>query len=204
MKLFFLPAKSKTDIKSTIEKIDLSKLNGKIGLVTTVQYLDQVKKYQSLIPHSIFAGQILGCNVSQPYSILKQVDCFLYIGSGDFHPIELLKLKKPVFVLNPETQKFKELDQKVLTDYEKSVRGKQLKFLNANKIGILISLKPHQKNLKVALELKKKLGDKAYLFLCSNFSDFEAENFREMDIFVNTACPRIDSKNIINLVDLPK
>ena len=32
----------------------------------------------------------------------------------------------------------------------------------------------------------------------------ELENFREIDYWVNTACQRIEGKNIINLEDLPK
>ena len=43
MKVFFIPAKSKTNINEAVKNLDFGRLNGRIGLVTTVQYLDQVK-----------------------------------------------------------------------------------------------------------------------------------------------------------------
>ena len=38
----------------------------------------------------------------------------------------------------------------------------------------------------------------------NTLNELELENFRKVDIWINTACPRIEGKNIINLEDLPK
>jgi len=50
--------------------------------------------------------------------------------------------------------------------------------------------------------LQKKLPN-SYIFIFNNFNENELENFPNIDFWINTACPRIDSKNIINLENLP-
>jgi 2-(3-amino-3-carboxypropyl)histidine synthase len=76
-----------------------------------------------------------------------------------------------------------------------------LKFLNAEKIGILVSTKPGQENLKKALSLKLK-NKKSYLFLSNNIDIREFENFG-INSWVNTACPRMDfDSGVINLRNL--
>ena len=52
-------------------------------------------------------------------------------------------------------------------------------------------------------ELRKKLKN-SYVFICDNIDEGEFENFPGIDIWINTACPRIDGKNIINAEDLPR
>jgi len=203
MKVFFIPAKAKTDIKQAITSLDLNKMKGKIGLVTTIQYLHQVKNLD--IPNSIFIGQILGCNTSKAEKLASQVDCFLYIGSGEFHPLEvLLKIGKPTFTLNPETNQFSQLDPKILEMSEKKLKGKLIKFYSAETIGILVTKKPLQKDLISALKLKKQLNKKSYIFFFDNLNELDLENFPNIDFWVNTACPRIESKNIINISSIPE
>ena len=52
---------------------------------------------------------------------------------------------------------------------------------------------------------KEHFKDKqCYIFLCNTLSQYEFDNFPDIDIWVNTACPRIEGKNIINASDLPK
>ena len=76
-----------------------------------------------------------------------------------------------------------------------------LKFLNAEKVGILISTKPGQENLKKALSLKLK-NKKSYLFISNNIDINEFENFG-INSWVNTACPRLDfDSSVINLRNL--
>src|SRR3990167_837838 len=203
MKVFFIPAKSKTNINEAVKNLDFGRLNGRIGLVTTVQYLDQVKNLD--LPRSKFVGQIIGCNSSQPEKYASEIDCFLYIGSGDFHPLEvLLKIGKPTFIFNPETNQFSQLDPKILEISEKKLKGKLIKFYSAETIGILVTKKPLQKDLISALKLKKQLNKKSYIFFFDNLNELDLENFPNIDFWVNTACPRIESKNIINISSIPE
>lgn len=198
MKTIFIPVLSKGSIKSLISKV---KIEGKVGIVSSIQYLEQAKEASKLLKNSMFAGQVLGCNVNLPKK--AKVDAFLYIGSAYFHPIFLaVKTNKPVYILNPITEKFSKVDEKEIERYKKRLKGKVLKFLSSENKGILVSVKPFQQKFKEALELKKKLN--AHIFLVNTLDVDNLENFPDIDCWINTACPRIEGKNIINLGDIPK
>lgn len=208
MKTLFISAKSNIDISPVLEKV---KLKGKIGLVSTVQYLPQLDKARGYLKDSVIAGQVLGCTANSAVRIKDEVDVFLYIGSGEFHPIKIFRdTKKPVYIANPETNRFYKLDEKELVKYERRKKGNLIKFYNAKKVGILVSLKPGQYHPKRYLNLKGKMdmvknfkADKEYYtFLFDTLDERWLENFPEIECWVNTACPRIEWKNIINIADL--
>ena len=220
MKLMFIEARYKNLI--SIEKHVL-KLPKSIGLVTTVQFIGQVKKVKSQLEkegkkvflgkgkHTRYKGQILGCDVRAAVSVEKKVDAFLYIGSGLFHPVAIsLKTKKHVFTFNPLTKKFGKVDIKKADRINKRKKGALIKFLSSKEIGVIVTTKPGQEQLKKAFELKNKFKHKNFYFLIFDTIDFgQLENFPFIECFVNTACPRIaldDSikinKAIINLEDI--
>lgn len=176
MKTYFLPAKVNVKIK---------KIKGDFEVVTTTQFYDSVKKvYPS-------AKKILGCDTK---NITGKKD-FLFIGSGEFHPLALAKFKKNVTIYNPTTNKIKKFNY---TPYLKRQKGKLAKFLMSKKIGILVSTKPGQYNLKIAQKLSKRY--KAKIFITDEIRDLE--NFPEIEFWVNTACPRIQMKNVIHFLEL--
>ena len=220
MKLMFVEARYKK--KVTMSK-HISKLPSKIGLITTVQFIGQIKEVKSELEkcekkvflgkgnHTIYSGQVLGCDVDAAVSIEKKVDAFLYIGSGLFHPIAIsLKTKKQVFTFNPLTEKFSKIDRKEAEKINKRKKGALIKFLSSKEVGVVVTTKPGQKQLKEAFELKNKFKDKNFYFLIFDTIDFnQLENFPFVECFVNTACPRIAlddsiniSKSIINLKDI--
>jgi len=64
--------------------------------------------------------------------------------------------------------------------------------LNSKEVGVLVSTKPGQNQIKKAYELERKYPDKNFYFLLFDTIDFtELENFPFIECFVNTACPRI-------------
>ena len=141
--------------------------------------------------------QILGC--SKP-NFSKNTQAVLLITDGKFHGISLaLQAKLPIYILyKNKLTKISEQDIEIL---EKKQKTSYLKFLNADKIGILISTKPGQQNLKKALETKNKIKNKkSYLFISNNIDVNEFENFG-LNSWLNTACPRLDmeSNKIINV-----
>lgn len=166
--------------KSLIKKIKIKNFK----VVATIQYLEQIKQY---FPK---AKQILGC------SKLKKANTYLYIGTGKFHPLRLTKYAKEVYILNPETEQFYKLRKK-------PEKTKLAKFYSANNYGILVSTKPGQYKLNQAIKIKNKLKKPAYIFLTDNINTLEFENFPQINCWINTACPRIEHKKIINLEDLP-
>jgi 2-(3-amino-3-carboxypropyl)histidine synthase len=198
MKVMFIEAKSKEDITEVINKF---KEKGKIGLVSSVQYLNQLGKAQKLIPNSIIAGQVLGCKTINAIKIKKDVDKFLYIGSAYFHPIKIaIDTNKEVYIANPLTNEISKINEKEIQDFKNRIKGRQAKYLMSKNPAFIVSTKPGQNKLKVILNRKEKYP----IFICNNLDLNELENFSEIDYWINTACNRIEGKNIINLEDLPK
>lgn len=204
MKVLNLHARALTDIKLSDEAI--KQLPEKIGLVTTIQHLSKLDDVQKQLPGSVKGGQVLGCDVSAAEKIKSKVNTFLFIGSGVFHPIAVaLKTKKPVFCWNPFSKVLKQLDKKDIESYERKNKASLVKFLSCDQVGILVSTKPGQYNMKQALELKKRADKEYYIFQFDTLNPVELENFPFIQCWVNTACPRIaDEKvNIINISDIP-
>ncbi|MCX6711847.1 MAG: diphthamide synthesis protein [Candidatus Woesearchaeota archaeon] len=199
MKILHIPATLELDLN----EIKNIKLQGKIGLVTTIQYSHHLKNINKIIKNSIIVGYILGCDISNAKKIANKIDSFLFIGTGKFHPIKLAsELNKPVYIFNPETNNLYQVSQQEINEVKSRKKGSYIKYLNAEKIGLLISLKPGQYNLNKALQFKKKSKKQSYLFLFNTLNTLELENFPQIQSWVNTACPRIEYKNIINIEDL--
>ena len=53
------------------------------------------------------------------------------------------------------------------------------------------------------LKLRKEIKD-SYIFIDNTFNLSTLEDFSDIDIWINTACLRIEDKSIINMEDLPK
>jgi len=122
MKAIFIH--SKYTGKVDLSKIELDKLPDKLGLVTTTQFLGkttEIKQYLENNGKEVFIeegkqrneGQLLGCDVGAAIKIHDKVDAFLYIGSGEFHPLGVaMNTKKEVFTFNPVSSVFSKLDEK--------------------------------------------------------------------------------------------
>jgi 2-(3-amino-3-carboxypropyl)histidine synthase len=220
METMFIEARSELDIVPPQKNLDL--LPKTIGLVTTVQHVHKIAELKTLLEkggkkvhllkgsHSKYDGQALGCDL---FSLKpsKDIEAFLYIGTGEFHPKQLLMLeKKPVFIYNPESKRFYQLDKKEIEQLEKCKKGALLRFHSSSKIGVLITIKPGQQNLAAALKLKEKYKDKEFFFLIADTFDFGSlENFPFIECYVNTACPRIGydehenlGKPVVNIADI--
>lgn len=199
--------REKFDIKPLLKKIDLKE--NRIGLISTLQFIDSLEEVKEFLEKSgkvvrigkgrNYHGQILGCDISSAKSIEKNVDAFLYIGSGNFHPLGLaLKTEKPVYFLNIEKNKLenlKELKEKFLKQRYAAIALAK----DAKTFGILVSVKPGQMNLKLAKEIKNKLesdGKKAYILAFNEIKPEKLEGF-DLDCYINTACPRIAIDNRI-------
>src|SRR3989344_1103763 len=207
MKTIFVHAKSKLDIMPAVRKV---KADRKFGIVTTVQHLGKMKEVLALFPKSIIGGQVLGCDVSVAERIKSKVDAFLFIGSGRFHPLQIAYATgKDVYCADPYNDTVKVITSKDVEQWRKRTQGTFLKFLSASRIGILVSVKSGQGNMKEAEAFMDNTDKEAFLFLSDTLDFSELENFPDIECWVNTACPRIGyddtkriSKPIINLDDL--
>jgi len=212
MKILYIPAKNKIPLSISNLKSKIKKLPNKIGLISTVQFSDIIPKIASIIrlenkiPVFYKKPIILGCDLKAGVKIQNKVDCFLYIGSGRFHPIALsLSLKKeiPIFVFNPNTNTFKKLDYREVQKMKRRQKAAYIRYLSKNEIGILVSTKQGQCNLKQALSLKKDIeekGKKAYIFLTDHFSEHQLENWPNL-AWINTMCPGLSREMPSRLLD---
>ncbi len=199
MDRLFIPVFADYDLK----RLDMKKLSKilpkRLGLIGSIQYVEAipaVKKFLEGKGYEIeIGGQILGCNVSVAKPIQKDVDAFLYVGDGLFHPKALEKLQKDCYLEDGRILKWK------------THKVNMTKFYHATEIGIIVSLKPGQmyplfENLKD--NLKEKFPDKNfYVFICDTLDYSQMNNFGFIKVWINTACPRIqDDLPVINAEDL--
>jgi len=161
-------------------------------------------------------GQLLGCNAETfDAGNGKEFDAFLYIGDGVFHPKALLvNNRKDIYCYDPKISRLKILDKELHDDYAKRAKGAVLAFLTSKNIGILVTTKRGQNSNKRAEklcdEIKKRWPEKkVYMFLCSEMNFSELENFNFIDVYINSACPRIghddtsrSPKTIVNISDV--
>jgi 2-(3-amino-3-carboxypropyl)histidine synthase len=202
MKKLFITAQAKRKVRLTEHQ--LSHLPLPIGLVTTVQHEDAVKEFHRSFDNSVYCGPVLGCDVSPALKKTGQVKAYLFIGTGQFHPLMIaLKTKKPVFTLNPYGKALSRVSDQEVINLGKRKKGALLKFMSSKRIGILVSTKPGQQRFREALRLKRRLKDKqCYILVADNIDTGSLQDFPFMDCFVNTACPRISDDSTVPMVNL--
>jgi 2-(3-amino-3-carboxypropyl)histidine synthase len=203
----YFEAKAKANIKATVKKaLPLLKSWESIGLVTTVQHVHKLSTAKDVLLKQgktvtvgdagrlKYAGQVIGCDYSNAKAIENQVNGFLFIGGGKFHAVGVsIATSKPTIVADPyENQAYS--IEKEAEKIRKQRMASILEAKNAKTYGILIGLKPGQKRVSKAVKVKEKLenkGKKAVLLVLKEISPEALTQFPDIDIFVNTACPRL-------------
>ena len=221
MKIMMVEGRYKGEIN--LSNLDADALPKTIGLATTVQFLDfvdEIRRYLESKDKVVFADkirqrydtQLLGCDTGAAEKVKDNVDAFLYIGTGIFHPLGIaLNIEKDVFCYDPINAVFSRIDRSEVEKYNKKRKAAYIKFLQSTEIGILVSLKPGQNNFKKAVELKKQLKEKnCYIFAFDTLDFSQVENFPFIQCWVNTACNRILDdyskfpKPLVDLSDIEK
>ncbi len=202
----YIEVKIDADVIPLLEK-NLHMLPKKLGLVTTIQHahsLAQIKKFleqQGFEVHTGGArgrarceGQVLGCAFGTARSIAEKVEGFLYVGSGNFHPLGVAiatgKRTLCVDIINSELRDLTEFKDKILR--QRIVRVARAK--EAKSFGIIVGEKKGQRRLGLAQKIKEKLeklGIEAYIISLREITPETLLPFRKLDAFVNTACPRV-------------
>lgn len=200
--ILYIPTIQKNlDIK--LSKPQIAKLPKNIFLAYSIQYRELAKQVKSQLQKNNIKvqkfHQVLGCsrvNTTLP---------ILLVSTGKFHA-ENLMLQTPI-LYTLENNKIIKIPEKQVNKLKAKKKTALIKFLKADKIGILVSTKPGQENLNKAIKLKNQLEKKnkqPFIFISNNIDTNQFENFN-IDSWVNTACPglAIDNFNIINIDDLP-
>lgn len=226
MKMFFIETKAKVGIDFPAKLA--GKLPRRICLAASVQFVDKLPQLQqqlgkngkavSLLKarHSKHVGQILGCGYSKMEFDAANTDAFLYIGDGMFHPEALLLgSNKDVYCFDPFTKEFRKLGREWAERIRKKEKGALLAFLNSDRIGVVVTVKPGQLGVQVSLKnifsLQQKFPEKKFYYLVCDTIDFQQlRNFPFIQCFVNTACHRMMDdydkfpKPVINIEEVLK
>jgi len=184
----------------------------RVGLLTTTQFwhwLPEITHHLEAHGHEVrigepdrrvaYAGQVLGCDYYAATEIANDVDGYLYIGTGDFHPLGVaILVDKPVIIADPErgtARDLKEVRDRVLRQRHAAIARAR----DATVFGIIVSKKIGQARMDLASGLKalaEKHGKQANLFLMDLVAPELLQGYR-VDAWVNTACPRIAIEDIL-------
>lgn len=218
MRSVFIEARSTLAV--VLPEALLQQLPSRVALAAVIQFMDSFESVKKQIEnegkvvisisgkHAKYKGQMLGCDLSE---LPVDFDAYLLIGDGLFHPRALvLRSKKPVYVYNPMTEEYTLMTQNDVETILRKHKVAMTKYYHAQKVGLLVSTKPGQSNLKGALAFKESCKDKqVYVFLSNTLSFPELDQFPFIDCFINTMCPRIalddqirSEKPLINLDDV--
>src|SRR5438034_2915533 len=179
----------------------------RVGLLTTTQFrgwLPAIQAHLEKKGHVIrigepdrrvaYAGQLLGCDYHTATVIEKDVDGYLYVGTGDFHRlgVAILVPGKPGIIADPErgeARDLKDVRDRILRQRHAAIARSR----DAQTFGILVSKKIGQDRTALATDLKalaEKHDRRATIFLMDLVSPELLMGYR-VDAWVNTACPRI-------------
>jgi len=200
------------DVDRMAQIVEDARLPHRLGLVVSIQHLDLVEPLTAALErrgYSIrvgsgdrrlaYAAQALGCNYTGAEAIASEVDAFLFLGTGQFHPIGLaFAVDRPVHALDPLRG---ELEPPI--DRGSLIRRRQLVVAGvreARRWGILVSTFAGQNRSPTALALQERArarGRDAEILLFDRLDGRDLEG-RAFDAYVNTACPRIALDDGIN------
>jgi 2-(3-amino-3-carboxypropyl)histidine synthase len=181
-----------------------------LSLVTDSQHLNQivnVKKVFEEYGYDIIIGrgkgqlndaQVFGCEFYPAHYMQQRVDAYVFLGQSMFHSASIaMSTEKPTYMLDPYYQEYTEV-----TEFAKNLQKKAIlaiyKALDAQKIGLIIGLKEGQFAQIRALELKRtleELGKKVQLIALTEVTEERIQVFRQIDAFIQVACPRISIDN---------
>jgi 2-(3-amino-3-carboxypropyl)histidine synthase len=177
----------------------------KICLLTTLQFLGSLEPARKFLESrgktvligkpkiARYPGQVLGCDHSAAKACEQAADCFLFLGSGRFHPLGVsLNVDKPVLFLDYESGKLDDLEKERFRLMK--IRAAQIeKAKGARSFGILVSTKQGQGSLAVAESVKSQLekkGKSAWILIAGEFAPEKILGLK-LDCLVDCACPRL-------------
>jgi 2-(3-amino-3-carboxypropyl)histidine synthase len=203
--VLYIQARSSADPLPAVESA-LPHLPDKVGIVTIAQHIHTLQDIVGFLetngktPHvgkgdnrTFTPGQVLGCNTSSAKSIAEEVNAFLFVGTGNFHPLAVaLSTGKSVIVADPVTREVRtveELKDKVLKQRFGAIELAK----HAKSFGIILSTKVGQRRKRVAYDVEQTLreyGKRPVIVEMDLVIPERLDAFR-FDSWVSTACPRL-------------
>ncbi len=183
----------------------LATLPDSLCLATTAQFLHQLPLIQAQLEtagksvilyqprHTWHAGQVLGCSTDKVIA-----PAFLFVGEGLFHPQALAYANEaPVYTYDPITTNVGLIDREEIVRREQKRKAGIAQFYHAQRIGVLVSTKSGQKDTIALSKLREQYPEKTFYAFLGNTIDLAGlEDFPFVEIWLNTACPRIGYDDI--------
>ena len=202
-----LYVESRSDVVIDSSVIDSLKcLPERVGLLAAVQYIGLIPEVKRILEGSgrvvkvgtgdrrvCHPGQVLGCNCTAAEPVLPDVNAFLFLGEGDFHPLAaVLGLKKDVFVLNPVSGEVRDMSatkDRMLRKRFMAIQSSR----SAESFLVIVCTTPGQRREGDADRIVSALraqGKRAFKILMEEVTPAALMAYRA-DAYVNTGCPRI-------------
>jgi 2-(3-amino-3-carboxypropyl)histidine synthase len=204
--VIYVPCFSERSPREILES-DLGSIPiGRVGLVSTIQHARDIPEVSQILSDKGYevyvgdhgsrtelAGQVLGCNYDSAKAIAGNVDSFVYIGGGNFHPLGVaMATGKPVFVVDPYAGEIREIDS--LKKRALAKRFAQIEKARGSKsFGLIVSTKPGQIRIEEAIKCRESLRSMGHLaaILSSDRLDPGRLVLHDFDAYVNFGCPRM-------------
>ncbi len=235
MEVLFLdaPYTGKVELCKETLKYLKDKKYAKVGLYASVQFVHNLDRVREQLQEQNIkiitskpdrtndVGQILGCDNYHDSLRLaekekEEIDCYLYVGDGKFHPLALVYAQKDeegavkeIVCNDPLREKMSLLGMGDIKVILRKYKGSLMRFLTAKNVGVIVTIKPGQEQFKPSLILEQKYPPKKFYYFIDNVVSFDQlENFPFIEVWVNTTCPRVGfddqekfAKGVINLND---
>ena len=186
-------------------------LQGKtISLITDSQHLNQIESIKNVLEENgvnvkigkgsgqLNDGQVFGCEFYPATEMIDNVDANVFLGQSNFHAAGVaLATNKPTYILDPYFNEIREI-----TDFARKLQKKATleiyKAVDAETFGVIVGLKEGQISKLTALKFKKELesaGKIVHLIALTDITNERLRNLKDIDAFIQVACPRISTDN---------
>ena len=186
-------------------------LKGKtVCLLTDSQHLHQIEHVKKILEDGgiivkigkgkgqLNDGQVFGCEFYPAMDSMENADANVFLGQSNFHAAGIaLATNIPTYVLDPYFNEVREV-----TDFAQKLQKKATlaiyKAADAQTFGIIVGLKEGQLSKTTALKFKRELekeGKTVQLFALTDITNERLKNLKEIDAFIQVACPRISIDN---------
>ena len=186
-------------------------LKGKsISLITYSQHLNQIEPIKTVLEQNginvkigkgkgqLNDGQVFGCEFYPANETMDDVDANVFLGQSNFHAAGIaMATNKPTYILDPYFNEIREI-----TDFARKLQKKATleiyKAADAKTFGVIVGLKEGQLSKLTALKFKKELesvGKNVHLIALTDITNERLRNLKDIDAFIQVACPRISTDN---------
>lgn len=195
---------------SVAKKYAASRPYNNVGLLTDSQHLHQISAVRRILEHAgirvsigdgkgqLNDGQVFGCEFYPAAALKDDVDSYIFMGQSNFHAAGVaMSTGKPTHILDPYFNEVRDVTQ-FAASLQKKATLAIYRAAEAKRFGIVVGLKEGQLARTVALRFKSELedlGKETELFALTDITNDRLCNLRDIDAFIQVACPRISTDN---------